>query len=157
MPRILAKKILSALGVDALELSLVLLDDAEMAAINGEHRRKAEPTDVLSFPLEEKLCGRFSRDSAATAAAHLKNIRDELARRAAAGPEPMFALGDVLVDVPYARRQARELGESLEEAYARLLAHGITHLLGYDHERGPAWEKAMQRLETHLRKAALKQ
>lgn len=144
------------MGTEPLELSLVLLDDSEMAAINGEHRAKPEPTDVLSFPLEEKIPGKLSKDGAATAASHLKHLRAELARRFAASPEPTLALGDVLIDVPYARRQARELGESLEEAYARLLAHGIAHLLGYDHERGAAWEKAMKRVEAHLQKAALK-
>lgn len=137
-------------------MSLVLLDDEQMAFINNEHRDKPEPTDVLSFPLEEKIPGKLARDDSATARAHLKHLRAELARRFKASPEPTLALGDVLIDVPYARRQARELGERLEQAYARLLAHGITHLLGYDHERGPAWENAMTRVESHLRKAALK-
>ena len=47
--------------------------------------------------------------------------------------EPDF-LGDVVVDVPYAARQARRLGHSLEREVKVLLAHGILHLLGYDHE-----------------------
>ncbi len=43
-------------------------------------------------------------------------------------------LGDLVVDVPYAARQARRLGHSLEREVKVLLAHGILHLLGYDHE-----------------------
>ncbi|WP_457601308.1 rRNA maturation RNase YbeY [Hydrogenivirga sp.] len=59
-------------------------------------------------------------------------------------------LGDVVLSLDTARRQARELGHSLEEEVERLLAHGIIHLLGYDHESGGEEEKKFRELEDRV-------
>jgi probable rRNA maturation factor len=56
-------------------------------------------------------------------------------------------LGDVVISVDTAKRQASERGESLEEAIDRLLIHGILHLMGYDHERGPQEEEIFRNME----------
>lgn len=98
---------------------MVLTDDSEIQELNRSFRQKDRPTDVLSFPANEK---------------------DD--------PFPSTSLGDVVISVDTARRQANEYGVLFEEEITRLLLHGILHLLGYDHEGVPPVEaQAMRRLE----------
>ena len=59
-------------------------------------------------------------------------------------------LGDVVISLDTARRQAEELGHTLEEEVSRLLAHGIIHLLGYDHELGGEEEERFRALEERV-------
>jgi len=118
-----------------------------MAALNRRHRGKKGPTDVLSFPLEEALAGPLSKNSRAPWTSHRKALGREIEIRRKHLGLPALALGDVVICHPVARAQAKEFGETLQEAYARLLAHGLAHLLGYDHERGRAWQRAMRRVE----------
>ena len=61
-------------------------------------------------------------------------------------------LGDVVISIPTARRQARERGHSLPDELRVLLIHGVLHLLGYDHERGGIAARRMRRQEAHLLK-----
>ncbi len=102
-----AGRLLAALGVRRAELSVVLAADPEIAALNARFRGRGGPTDVLSFSLLEGAAAGF---------------RGGL-------------LGDVVIGVEVAARQARRRGRSLDEEVARLLIHGVLHLLGYDHER----------------------
>ncbi|MFN2376128.1 MAG: rRNA maturation RNase YbeY [Candidatus Binatia bacterium] len=104
----IARAILACLSRDDDELSVVLVGDARMRELNSEWRSKDSPTDVLSF---SQLEG------------------DEVP---AAGGATL--LGDVVVSVDTLRRQAAEGGWRVEEELARLLLHGVLHLLGYDHE-----------------------
>jgi probable rRNA maturation factor len=120
-----ARRVLAALGMPRAELSLALVSDAASARLNVAHRGKPGPTDVLSYSLLE---GRH--------AAH----RAEL-------------LGDVVIAVGVAARQAREHGHSLNDELLRLLIHGVLHLLGYDHERARD-AKRMRAKERALWKAA---
>ncbi len=124
-----------------------------MARLNLLHRGKGGPTDVLSFPLEENLAGPLARDAKAPWRSHQKALGREIETRRKQMGLPALALGDVVICHPVARSQARELGETLRQAYARLLAHGLAHLLGYDHERGAAREKAMRTAEQALLRA----
>ncbi len=62
-------------------------------------------------------------------------------------------LGDVVISVPTARRQAAELGHGLREELRRLLVHAVLHLMGYDHERGPRDAALMARKEQAILKA----
>jgi rRNA maturation RNase YbeY len=101
-----ARAVLAALELPRAELSLALVDDEAIAALNAAHRGKRGPTDVLSYSLVE-----------GAHAAH----RAEL-------------LGDVVIAIGVAARQAREVGHSLNDELLRLLIHGVLHLLGYDHE-----------------------
>jgi probable rRNA maturation factor len=102
-----AQRLLEALGRDEAELSVVLVDEAAMAELNGRWRGRPRPTDVLSFSLLE-----------------------------GEGAEHRGALlGDVVLCVPVAARQAAERGHDLEAELLRLLIHGTLHLLGHDHER----------------------
>ncbi len=106
----LAEAVLASEGVDGpCELSLSVVDDEEMAALNAELRGVDAPTDVLSVELE----------------------------RPGEGPrgegEPCL-LGDLILDPPLIERQAEGFGVSAADETRLLVIHGLLHLLGYDHE-----------------------
>jgi rRNA maturation RNase YbeY len=63
-------------------------------------------------------------------------------------------LGDIVISVPVAEKQARAAGHSLAREIELLLVHGLLHLLGYDHERGPAEARRMRSRERMLLKGA---
>jgi pyridoxine 5-phosphate synthase len=97
-------------------VSIVFMDDPAMTAYNQQYRSKPGPTNVLSFP-----------------AAHNQDERDET--------QPFlpieFAadeLGDILISVETAQKEAQEKGVSLHQRLTELLIHGLLHLIGYDHE-----------------------
>jgi rRNA maturation RNase YbeY len=119
-----AARMLRALDVQD-ELSIALVGDVEMQALNARYRGIERPTDVLAFAQREGD-GALHRD----------------------------LLGDVIVSLDTASRQAGERGVELREELRVLLAHGILHLLGYDHERSPAEARRMfakqRRLLKHL-------
>jgi probable rRNA maturation factor len=117
----IAHRALDVLGLNKAELSIVLVSDAQIRRLNKLYRNKDKPTDVLSFPIGEKVNG-------------------------------WFILGDVVISVDTAKRQAKELGYSLEEELKRLLVHGLVHLLGYDHELGGEEEKKFFELEAFVLK-----
>jgi rRNA maturation RNase YbeY len=116
-----ARRLLRGLRLDGAELSVVLVSDAEMRRLNRRWRRRDRPTDVLSF-----------------------------AQREGAGGAPDGLLGDVVISVDTARRQAGERGATLAREGDRLLVHGLLHLLGYDHERSVSEARRMQRRERTL-------
>jgi probable rRNA maturation factor len=101
-----ARAALRAIGQPRAELSLALVDDGAMGELNAAHRGKVGPTDVLSFSLVE--------------GAHAEH-RGAL-------------LGDVVIDVEQAARQARRARRTLDDELAKLLIHGVLHLVGHDHE-----------------------
>ena len=131
--RVKAKRALEDLGCLDKELSVLFTDDEHMAALNRQYRDKEGPTDVLSFPMTEDLDGEI----------------------APALFEPVM-LGDVVVSVETALRDAEELEQSFERTVDRLLIHGILHLLGYDHEKSQTdamcMTKEEERLMAHLEK-----
>ncbi|WP_457640096.1 rRNA maturation RNase YbeY [Persephonella sp.] len=116
-----AEKVLKELGLDSVELSITLTDDETIKEINRQWRKKDKPTDVLSFPIDEKPPGYRYR-----------------------------VLGDVVISLPYAKRQAEEIGIPYRDEVVRLLIHGILHLLGYDHEVCPAEAKKMFSLQDRI-------
>lgn len=97
-----------------IEVSLTLLDDPGITALNHRYLGRDEATDVLAFPM----------DSAPTAAGEAP----------APGSSEPFLLGDVVVSVETAASQAAEYGRPFPEELARLVAHGTLHLLGYTDE-----------------------
>ncbi len=90
------------------EVSIVFLNDAEMAAYNTQYRHKEGPTNVLSFPAEE-------------GDAVFKTPENEL--------------GDILISIDTARREADTQHVHLHHRLLELIIHGMLHLIGYDHER----------------------
>ena len=115
-----AESILAAVGESQSELSLELIGDRRMRRLNRMYRKNDRTTDVLAFPMRESH-----------------------------NPCPML-LGDVVISVPTARRQAKESGRSLGDELAALLVHGVLHLCGYDHERSAREAVRMRRRETAI-------
>lgn len=112
-------------GVDARsEVSVTFVDDAAIHALNREYRQVDRATDVLSFPQREK---------------------DE-----PLPPEPLPApLGDIVISVETAERQAVEYGHGVDREIGFLLAHGLLHLLGEDHAT-PEQEARMRQRQREL-------
>jgi rRNA maturation RNase YbeY len=103
--RSLAKQLLGEIDREGAELSIALVDDEAIAELNVRYREREGPTDVLSFSLEE--------------GPHAE-------RRGA-------LLGDVVVSLETAERQARRARRRLDDEVLRLLIHGTLHLVGHDH------------------------
>jgi probable rRNA maturation factor len=123
MPRLRrrARRLLRAVGAPRAELSIALFSDAAMRELNQRWRGRPRPTDVLSFSLLE---GEGARHRGAL-------------------------LGDVVLGVEIAARQARARHRTLDEELARLLIHGTLHLLGHDHRR-PGQARIMRAEERRL-------
>lgn len=120
-----ARSLLQAVGEKSSALSLSLVSDREMRELNRTHRGQDKATDVLSFPL-------VTGDDPIHAAPHER------------------LLGDVVISVDTARRQAGEYDAAVQDEIHRLLIHGILHVLGHDHEE----ERARVRMETEERRLA---
>lgn len=111
---------------EAVELSIVITDDAEVRALNHAYRGIDQTTDILSFPAAD--------------------VPAEIADEAA-------YLGDLIIAYPYATIQAEREGHPLQDSLCLLVVHGTLHLLGYDHgdhdSRTTMWaaqEKALMQL-----------
>jgi probable rRNA maturation factor len=117
-----AEAMLALLQLENAELSLLLSSDAQIHQLNKIYRGKDRPTDVLAFAMRE---GDFGR------------LHDAL---------PARLLGDVVVSVPTARRQAAAARRPPLDEITMLVAHGLLHLLGWDHDT--AAKDAKMRAET---------
>ncbi|QAS54153.1 rRNA maturation RNase YbeY [Halobacillus litoralis] len=93
------------------EVSVSFVDNSEIQEINRNYRQKDEPTDVISFAMQELGDGEM-------------NILDE---------NMPVMLGDIVISVDKAKEQAEEYDHSLERELGFLALHGFLHLLGYDH------------------------
>ncbi len=149
----------------------MLVGDRRIRMLNRDFRAKDESTDVLSFPQFDEATddvapgrGRARprrarpRPGEAPAAAFTRALRAHvnaaagISRRAGAAGEnrPPLLLGDVVISVDTARRQAHTLGGATAVRIRTLLIHGLLHLLGYDHERSPAEARRMFAREREL-------
>ncbi len=97
--------------VGEIELSLTFVTDEEIQEINREYRDKDQPTDVISFALNEQ-----GENEQEIIAEGLPNV-----------------LGDIIISVPRIGAQAEEYGHSFERELGFLVVHGFLHLLGFDH------------------------
>lgn len=114
------------LAIDAqAEVSVVFVDDEYIRELNRQFRGKDCSTDVLSFALNE---------------GDEPEILD--------GPEETL-LGDIVISLETAIRQADDFGHSLERELAYLTVHGVLHLMGYDHEAEDA-KAEMRRQEEQI-------
>jgi probable rRNA maturation factor len=113
--------ILQHLSLEEKELSVLLVNDRKIKSLNHSFRDKNAPTDVLSFPQFEDQEGFDS-----------------------------ILLGDVVVSLETAERQANEHDLTFEEEVVLLIAHGLLHLIGYDHEISAKEEKRMQKKTLEL-------
>ena len=118
----LARAILSDVGEASAELGILFVGDQRMRGLNRKYRGKDRTTDVLAFAMRESFTHHASR------------LTPDM-------------LGDVVISVPTAWRQAKEGQRSLDEELTVLLIHGILHLCGYDHERSDKEARRMHRRE----------
>lgn len=121
----LAQKMLRAVGEADAELGIELVGDRRMRQLNHRYRHRDAPTDVLAFSLRE-----------------------------APGPSSPL-LGDVVISLHTAARQAKAQGHSLNREIVMLLVHGLVHLCGYDHERGEREARRMRRREEAVLRSLL--
>jgi rRNA maturation RNase YbeY len=119
----LIERILQATGVPDHEISVEVVGDGRMRRLNCQYRHRDQTTDVLAF-----------------------------AMRDAPGPRSAL-LGDIVVSLPTAVRQASVRGHSIDTELSTLLVHGMLHLLGYDHERGPREARCMRQQERRVLQA----
>ena len=117
-----AERLLSLCGRARGELSILLLNDPGMAELNEQYRNKKGPTNVLAFAMQEG------------GGEHL--------------PEEL--LGDVIISLDTAAREAAADGVSLHQRVTILLIHGLLHLLGFDHERSRREAETMAEREKQL-------
>lgn len=109
----------------AVEISVVLADDATVRTLNRDHRGKDKPTNVLAFP-----------------------IGDAGGPGGGSNAAPIM-LGDVVLACETVTTEAAAQGKSLADHLRHLVVHGVLHLAGYDHEDDAAAEE-MERLETRI-------
>ncbi len=104
------ERLLSLIGEARSELSVSLVGDVRIRRLNRDYRMKDRVTDVLAFPTREAMMPTGLQC-------------------------PTGMLGDIVVSIPTAVRQARQAVRSVHDELAALLVHGVLHLCGYDHER----------------------
>lgn len=110
---------------DAAEVSILVTDDEYLHTLNRDFRQVDAPTDVLSFAAEEQGNG----------------------PQFVVPPGTSRYLGDIAISFERVLAQAEDYGHSPQRELAYLTAHGVLHLLGYDHERGPDEAAAMRQRE----------
>lgn len=119
------KNLLLLLSLEERRVSIVFMGDTEIAGYNERYRQRRGPTNVLSFPSSEG-------DTAF--------------------PVPEGELGDILIAVDTAAREADDSGISLHHRLKELIIHGLLHLIGYDHERSERdafemWDKEKELMQ----------
>ncbi len=119
-----ADRLMRAAGLAECELSLTLTSDLAMRRLNRDFRGIDATTDVLSFSQIEQ---------AGAAPPNPLSVKNS----------PGLPVGDVVISIDTALRQAHELRVSPASRLRRLLIHGFLHLIGYDHERSPADARRM--------------
>jgi probable rRNA maturation factor len=124
------------------DVTVAIVSDARMRALNRQFRGKDKVTDVLSFPVEPR---------AKSTRAKSKNAKSK--KQKALGPLPfaLCSLGEIVIARGVAARQARALGHPVGTELRILALHGLLHLLGYDHEVD---QGDMARAEARLRRRA---
>lgn len=120
------------LGLDpeAWEISLLGCDDARITVLNGDFRDKPQPTNVLSWPSEERSA---EADGA----------------RPLAPEGPDSELGDIAIAYETCAREAQEQGKPFNDHVTHLMVHAVLHLLGFDHIR-PGDAALMEGLEVEI-------
>ena len=102
-----------------IEVSVNLVGEAKIKGLNRKYRHKDKITDVLSFPLEDKILGKYD----------------------------IMPLGDIFICLPFAKKEAKSENIDIEKKLAQLAIHGFLHLLEYDHEKSDKEAKKMFDLE----------
>jgi len=122
------------------EVSILLTDDSEIQRLNKLYRSVDAPTDVLAFAMREGVDGDLSRSS----------FWKKLEQKGSRGVPPLEILGDVVISIPTAERQAGIYGHSLLAEMSLLAAHGVLHLLGYEHGEDNDEAKVMEQKQKDI-------
>jgi len=117
-----AQAILNALDSPEGELSILVVDDSEIKILNKNYLNRSGPTNVIAFPMK---AGDFS------------DINPQL-------------LGDVVISIETAGREALQSEISTEKRFAQLLVHGILHLFGFNHEKNKQDARKMEKKSNEL-------
>lgn len=113
----IAQKVQDLLGVGHFELSLDFVDELEMQRLNSEYRQKDYSTDVLSFSQQDWTCPLTLENP------FVSHYQSEIPQ----------VLGDLVISLINADRNAKEINQGLDRELCFLLIHGILHLCGHDH------------------------
>lgn len=119
-----AGDILNALDCHDAELSILIVDDPQIAKLNKKYLHRYGPTNVIAFPMGTD---------------QFANTSQQL-------------LGDVVISVETAAKEGNSIGISTEERFIQLLVHGVLHLLGYDHEKSETEAEKMEQRENEILK-----
>jgi probable rRNA maturation factor len=113
------------------EISVLACDDTKIATLNADFRAKAQPTNVLSWPSENRT---------ATTPGDMPMIPSQ---------EADTEIGDIAIAYDTCAREAKEQGKPFQDHVTHLIVHGTLHLLGFDHENEPD-AALMEGLETEI-------
>ena len=127
------------------DLAIALVSDARIRSLNRRFRQIDKPTDVLAFPAAPSVIEFLPPQGGS----HAPSVASAFRRKNAESPQE---LGDIVISVQTARRQARDAGHSLASELKILALHGLLHLLGYDHHQ-QSDRTRMRRIEARLRAA----
>jgi probable rRNA maturation factor len=116
------RKILESLGIEDKEISVLLVDDDGIREINREYLNRDHPTNVISFSMMEGEFGELNPS----------------------------ILGDIIISVETARRDALKEDIPFDDEIDYLLIHGLLHLLGYDHEGSQSEAEKMKEKEREI-------
>ena len=119
-----ARAVLDALGSPDGELSILIVDDPQIAVLNKQYLNRKGPANVIAFPMRD---GGFG------------DLNPQL-------------LGDVVISVETARREGGDAGIPTSTRLSQLLVHGILHLFGYDHENDDEEARRMEEKSNELLK-----
>jgi probable rRNA maturation factor len=117
-----ARDILNVLECHDAELSVLIVDDPQIATLNKKYLHRSGPTNVIAFPMHSDV---------------FRNINPGL-------------LGDVVISIETAAKEGAHIGIGMEERIIQLLVHGILHLIGYDHEKSEVQAEKMARKENEI-------
>jgi rRNA maturation RNase YbeY len=126
----IVQKILDILHYSDYDIGILLTTNKSIQVYNRSYRNKDKPTDILSFSYHPDL---------------------KPGKRIKPKSEEDKNLGDLIISLEYVQKDAKNLGQTLNERMKILLVHGICHLLGYDHEKDSDW-KVMQKKENEILK-----
>ncbi len=121
------------------EINILLTDNESIRQINKKHRDIDKSTDVLSFPMADIKNG------------EILSVQGDMDI-----DEGLLLLGDIIISMETALKQSEDYGHSLDRELAFLTAHGVFHLLGYDHTERDTEADMISRQEAVLEKLGLK-
>lgn len=110
------------LELEKAEVSINLVGETRIRALNKKYRGRNKTTNVLSFPLDSKPMPRSA----------------------------IMDLGDIFICLPFAKKEAKRENITIEKKLSWLCIHGFLHLLGYDHEKSEKDRKEMEKLENKI-------